>query len=239
MSNLSRLIRQIDTQLEELERNYSHMEANAQASEAAKAKMATRIEDLKAERADIESQIPAEWEERHKAYLQLAGAESRARTQYRRAADGSYEGIAEVRRLLSQAGAVEAARADIEALRPLIEDGDAEAAQEAIKLVEEQLGALDDVSDIRSPLSKARRALKPGEEDRAEALAKLEESLAAHGEESAWRNAASAALGDALETYDLAIRDTFGLRQQPRLDEETAKAVAGCMAHHRDISLNF
>ena len=239
VSNLQRLIRQIETELEGLERDASHMAANPNASDAAKARLADRKALLENERQSIEAQIPADWDEKHKAYLQLAGAENRARMQYRRAADDSYEGIAEVRLLLAQADTIAAIRPEIEALRPLVDNAGGAEVQEAIKLVEERLGALDGASDIRSPLSKARRAMKPGQENREEASALLDESLAAQAVEAEWRSNAAAAIGEELDSYEATIRDSLGLRQQSRLGEEMAKEVAACMAHHRDISLNF
>ena len=42
-----------------------------------------------------------------------------------------------------------------------------------------------------------------------------------------------------LAEYEKKIRDTIGLRQQPRLPREQALFVAGCNADHRDISLSF
>ena len=38
-----------------------------------------------------------------------------------------------------------------------------------------------------------------------------------------------------LQTYEAAIRDTIGLRQQARLSNEQATSFAGCLARHRDI----
>jgi len=42
-----------------------------------------------------------------------------------------------------------------------------------------------------------------------------------------------------LATYEAAIRETIGLRQQERLPRDQALLVAGCSSGHRDISLSF
>lgn len=54
-------------------------------------------------------------------------------------------------------------------------------------------------------------------------------------------NQASAAreLSSALDAYHLAIKDTIGLRLQPRLTRAQAKDIAACQSRHRDISLHF
>ncbi|MCB9942719.1 MAG: TRAP transporter large permease subunit [Geminicoccaceae bacterium] len=239
VSDIQRLARQIETELDDLKRESTLIAANSSDESAAATRMKERIVALENEHAAIVSQIPTEWPDKHKAYLKIVGTENRARGQYRRAVDDAYSGIAEVRLLLSQAEQITAVRGDIEALRPIVESGDITAAQEAIGKAEDTLGALNDVGPIRSPLSKARRALKSGPEMREEALGLLDQSLEAQAAEAQWRTAAAASVGAALDGYDLAIRDTFGLRQQSRLGEDQAKEVAACMSHHRDISLNF
>ena len=57
--------------------------------------------------------------------------------------------------------------------------------------------------------------------------------------ELAWRQKATGELLTGLETYEAAIRDTIGLRQQPRMPREQALELVGCTAEHRDISLHF
>jgi hypothetical protein len=41
------------------------------------------------------------------------------------------------------------------------------------------------------------------------------------------------------ESYEASIRDTIGLRQQPRMPRQQAIELVGCTAKHRDISLHF
>jgi hypothetical protein len=67
----------------------------------------------------------------------------------------------------------------------------------------------------------------------------LNQAVAAFEADIAWRRQAERDLKPGLDAYDAAIRDTIGLRGQPRLPEEQALYVAGCSAGHRDISLSF
>jgi hypothetical protein len=57
--------------------------------------------------------------------------------------------------------------------------------------------------------------------------------------ELAWRQRAKVELLAGLEAYELAIRDTIGIRLQSRLPHEMALDLASCTAEHRDISLHF
>ena len=57
--------------------------------------------------------------------------------------------------------------------------------------------------------------------------------------ELAWRSRAAPDLAPGLAAYEHVIRDTIGIRQQDRLTAEQASALSGCLAVHRDISLNF
>jgi hypothetical protein len=54
-----------------------------------------------------------------------------------------------------------------------------------------------------------------------------------------WRAKAKDELLPGLQTYEVAIGGTIGVRQQPRLPEAEAKEIVGCLSQHRDISLYF
>ena len=117
-----------------------------------------------------------------------------------------------------------------------------EQATEAIKEAERALNELNGTGDIVSPISKARRAFRvregetPDRERAASLLAKAQEKFQA---ELRWRQRAARDLAPALAAYDDAIRGSIGLRLQKRLTTAQAKNTAECLAHHRDISLNF
>lgn len=110
---------------------------------------------------------------------------------------------------------------------------------ETIKLAEDALGELDGISKIKSSLSRARRALKDDEPDRAKAEGELDKALALYQEEVSWRQQAADQILPALNDYDATIRDSIGLRMQTRLTTAQAEEIAACQSIHRDISLNF
>ena len=107
-----------------------------------------------------------------------------------------------------------------------------------IKLVEKKLGKIAGTNRIKSRLSKARRFMKRAKPKRARAIKELDKALKYYVEEVSWRST-NRELSQGLAAYDVAIRDTIGLRLQERLSEEQAEAVASCQSLHRDISLDF
>ena len=114
-----------------------------------------------------------------------------------------------------------------------------DAAMDRIEEVRGRIGAIEGAGEIRSLLTKARGAIRSRTPDPEEMSRKLAEAIAAYEAELAWRERARREIGDRLAAYDAAIRDTIGLRGQPRLPKEQALYVAGCSAGHRDISLSF
>mgnify|MGYP005757151133 FL=1 len=60
-----------------------------------------------------------------------------------------------------------------------------------------------------------------------------------YNKEVSWRSAAKQDLMPKLQEYNLAIKETIGLRLQSKLTKEQAIYVSRCNSVHRDISLNF
>ncbi|MCB2056255.1 MAG: TRAP transporter large permease subunit, partial [Geminicoccaceae bacterium] len=233
VSAVERASRRVARRIAELDQ----ARARTRDDEARIARLTERIEAATAERDALEAQIPAEWPERHAAYLTLARAENAARQRYRRTADEAYTALADLRRRIDQADAVAALAHAIEALQPLVR-ADAGAAIPAIEQVMDEVGALDGTSAIRQALSTARRALRD-DADTERASREIAGALEEQRTEAQWRTAAARTLAEPLARYEASIRDTIGLRQQPRLNDELAARIALCTAHHRDISLNF
>ncbi|MEZ5660370.1 MAG: hypothetical protein R3E83_18090 [Burkholderiaceae bacterium] len=114
-----------------------------------------------------------------------------------------------------------------------------DAAVEAIEAVRAELAKVEGADDIRSELSKARRALKARTSDPQGAIDSVAKAMAGYEAQMAWRNDAGKRLLPELERYEAAIRDTVGARLQPKLSREQALSIATCSAGHRDLSLSF
>ena len=113
-----------------------------------------------------------------------------------------------------------------------------EEAEELVNELSKAFGRVDGAGDVKSALSKARRALKNKNPDPVKAMEEYEKAVAAFEAQKIWR-AEAASLKPGLQAYLDGIAETLGARQQPRLSEDQALYLAACTAGHRDLSLNF
>ena len=197
------------------------------------------IAELKKEVTAIEAEIPADWAAKNKAFAALQKAETNARRQYRRAADGAYTPVQKAVSAIAGTDALIALGDRVKGLGVIIDSQEAKAAAAQINDVSKALRQVEGVSDIRSALSKARRELRRRTPNTAKAKAAFDDAVKKYEAQVAWRQRAKTELLPGLNAYEEAIRGTIGLRQQPRLPREQALFVAACNAGHRDISLSF
>ncbi len=197
------------------------------------------IEKAEAAITDLQNQIPESWAGVNKRYADLENAEEKARRDYRSNVDQAYKTIAELREVIDGADELAALEPQMTALETAIANEPDEAAMERIEQAEKALGKVAGTSDIKSKLSKARRALKGNEPEPEKAIQLLSEGLTVYSAEVDWRRRAAAVIAPALASYDHAIKDSIGLRLQRRLTDDQVKAVASCLSVHRDFSLQF
>jgi len=234
---LQKQMRKLDEEAEVLSKQANFLNDESEADR--RAELEAQIEELHAERDAIAAQVPASWEGAYGTFKALVGAEDKARATYRRAGDGAYETAAEFLAVLDANEAFFALETDLNGLEGIIADGERQAAEDAVDAASKAFGAVEGAGDVRSALSKAKRSLRDGKEDREKAGAEWSKAVAAFAEQAVWRKAAGGDLKAGLQTYVAAISDTIGSRQQPRLSREQALYIAKCDAAHRDISLNF
>ncbi|MEM8790707.1 MAG: TRAP transporter large permease subunit [Pseudomonadota bacterium] len=235
-------VRQIEADIRRLEEEIDRLSTNARRAEEGsprQARLQARATGLAAERDALAATIPAEWAEVNGAFSQLVRREQRARNSYRRNVDDAYEPLVEARAIIGDTERLGELLPMIEGLPAQIEGLDPESAQETIREVERAVRELEGTGDIRSALSSARRALRPSRPEPEEAAEAMTEALSLAQADLAWRSRAAEDLLPGLEAYDAAIRDTIGLRGQPRLPREQALYVASDSAGHRDIALSF
>jgi tripartite ATP-independent transporter DctM subunit len=231
--------RRIELEIEELDQDVIRISRSENPDQDALERVEARIENRKAEIADLQSQVPATWTEANKTFTDLDKAEEKARRSYRSNVDQAYETIAELRTVLEGAEELAALEPQLAALEEEVAHNSPEDATARIKESEQLLGAIGGTSAIKTKLSKARRALRGNNPDPEKALQELQEGLQIYSSEVDWRKQAAGELGPALATYDEAIKDTIGLRLQRRLPPEQIKSVASCESVHRDRSLQF
>jgi tripartite ATP-independent transporter DctM subunit len=229
-------------ELEAAQRRVGQLERQAPDQVSTIERLKERVEELQAEKAALEAEMPAEWDQAHGEFKKLLSEEKRAYLNYRRIVDNAYEPIQTFMRVLRGADALAALEDEIKGLEQVIRTSDPEAAMEKIQDLESRVGDIAGADDVRSALSKARRELRSTntrQPDPDQALAEHAEAVAALEADIAWRVEASNSLLPQVEAYEDAIDDTIGLRQQARLPREVALFVASCSSEHRNISLNF
>ena len=232
-------IRRVDRELQRLGQERSRLSHDESATDADHASVGRRIAEAEARRAAIVEAIPDAWDGARARYVELADVQAKARRTYRQTADSSFTTVADLRALVEDAAALAAFGPALGELESVLASSSPDEAMEAIKQTSREIGRVAGSSKIRSPLSKARRALRGGSPDRAMAAELLAEARALHAEEVAWRTRAADELLPGLTEYANAIRYSIGLRVQERLRPDQVPEIAACQSFHRDISLHF
>ena len=228
-------LRELDIEIEELETTARRAEDGS----TRKSRAEERIAKLTAEREELQTKIPAEWDAQYETFSKLTGAESNARRTYRRTADKAYSAIPKVMEVVGDEEALRDFGDTLRSVKAEVSGLEPKAAEDFLKGIEKQLGAIKGTSDTKGLLAKARREIKKKNGDPEKASGFLDDALTAYDEDLSWRAKAKTDLLPELVTYRDAIKDTIGLRGQDRLPREQALFVASCSAGHRDISLNF
>ena len=233
---IERQIREIDAELDEDRTALSRTPADA---ERRRARLEARIADLEAQRAELEASVPADWNERRATFVELTKAETAARTAFRRTADDTYAKAVATRETLAATPAFLALADRFAPLRARIEAGNPKETQGEVKDLADAFGDVAGSDSVRKELNRARRSLRR-RPDIEKALASFDKAVAAYEKQVKWRSAADEAdLSVGVGRFEAALRDTVGLRQQPKMDRDQALYMAACQANHRDLSLQF
>ena len=236
---LQRDIRRIDAEIEEIESRISRLASATDAERANLPNLEARIREIQAQKKNLEVQIPESWAGISQTMQALQKAEDKARQTYRRNVDSAYAPVGEIVAIIAATDELQAVRAQIEAMKDIVQTAEIPEAEARFKDIEKLVGQIEGARDIRSLLSKARRAIKAKTPDTEKSVAFIDQALEAHDAEINWRAQAKEQLLPGLNAYEEAIRDTIGLRQQSRLPTAQVKEIVGCLSKHRDISLYF
>lgn len=235
--DLQKGMRKLDTEIEELEKSIRFMTDESEAD--AREKIEAHIAELQAEKALIEAEIPESWEQTHTEFATLTKAESNARNAYRRAADNAVEPVMEFLAIIDANEAFASLETQLRNVSDTVTNGDRADAEAAVQEIGDLFGSVAGARDVSSALSKSRRALREGREDRDKAISEYAAAITAFEEQQRWRNVAQNDLKAGVTAYSTAISENVGSRQQARFSRDQALFLAGCNAIHRDLSLNF
>ena len=151
--------------------------------------------------------------------------------------DDSYNGIEEAMSIISSGDGFVAFQPVLAELMTTVKTLDGKPQEQAIKDASKMLGNVAGSSGVKSLLSKARRAYKKDNDDKADKLMAEARDLVAA--EISWRESATRDVLPVLATYQQETAENVGLRGQDRLPEFLVPRISRCRSVHKDISLNF
>ena len=199
------------------------------------------VNQLDGQYANIEKELAGHEEGSRTDIKALVNAEQKARRVYRNHVDNTYKPVAELLTLIEATSALVEYEQELTALESLITSEVTAATAKSriaqLKASENRLIKIPGTHQIKSQLYKARRALKKGDIDKALGFYLKAKTL--YITEVSWRQRAKQELLPLLQSHEAVLRDTIGLRMQPRLSLDQAKFVAKCQSIHRDVSLYF
>ncbi len=231
-------IHNLERRIEDLDKKYNRASSDG-ASDAQLSQIESDAKQLEQQKSELEAGIPSGWTDARKQFLDLAKAEKTARTKYRRNVDNGYEAVQKLNLMLAQAEEFATHEPGLSSLLHTVHQESHETAMSIIKEVESGLSAIEGTRQVKSLLSKARRALKGAKADPDKSLDFIKQSLTTFNADIEWRRKAKVTIGAELEKYDDLLKKSIGIRLQPRLTTELAEEIASCRSVHRDISLNF
>ena len=234
---IEKKIRRVQAEIDKLQTRIGRMRDESQA--AARSALEADVAALNSEIEHLQDQIPEGWADANKVFLELTTAENSARAKYRRAADAAYETPLEILAVLDANADFTALEGQLRGLKTTIETVPESDAHELVNEVSKAFGKVDGAGDVKSALSKARKALKAKKPDREKAMKAYNDAVSEYDSQVTWRSEADATLRPEINKYLDAVRETLGIRVQDRFTREQALSMAACSAHHRDISLNF
>jgi len=208
-------------------------------AEARKSVIVERIDALQTEIQTLEDTIPAEWDAENQRHVELQQVETKARNDYRRAADGGYEASREIVDILGGTDALRELGSAIPDMKTLMASNEPADLVDPLEVLADQFGAIAGADKIKSAVSKARSALRKSTPNPEAAMESIDTAMEEYAAEMQWREIAVPALYTELTAYESVMKDTIGIRQQDKLSRKQALSVASCSSHHRDLSLNF
>jgi len=233
--SLQKNIIKIDVELKKTKRDIDTRKSNSRTFDDLVAFAA----ELKAQRQQLESAIPASWKVENDKFANLMKAEKVLRRKYQRTTDQAYEIVAELISTISSVDKLAGLGTALSQLGDEISGLKSKEASKAIGVFSRQFNSIAGTAAIRKQLSRARKALRGKKANFEKAQKSLAKAVNVYQKDLQWRQRAKAELLPGLQAYEAVIRDTIGLRLQPQLPREQALIIAKCNSVPRDISLFF
>ena len=231
---IEREIRRNDSDVENLNIELKNLEQGTSSRSYKK-----QIENLEADREVLIASIPTEWPEKLAEFRDLQKTEKAAYQKYTRSAQSAYQPIAEINFILEANADFEALKGDLMATKGQVRDNEPADMVDSLGALGKLFGRVAGTDDIKSSISKARRALKSRTPSKEKAQRELDKAIAAYQAQVGWRTQGEITILQNLSEYESTMRKTIGIRDQAKLTREQSLFVAKCQSGTRDVSLNF
>jgi len=230
-------IRRAENETKELKGSLAYLKSEVDVDQ--REQVIAKMKSLEKEIVHLKAEIPVEWKTTYKTFSKLTKAENNSRRMYRRAADKSYEPVAEIVQIIEENDKLLNLEPDLISLRELINNDVNGNSLLEVKKLAKKFARVKGASAIQSSLGKVARQLKPGKVKLEKALKEYEKSLKIFVTNKSWRIALKANNHKDLKAYLSGISESIGARKQSQLTRNQGLYLAKCSAIHRDISLNF
>lgn len=232
-------IQRIRTEIEEYEELIDDARFDDLITDSDIDKAEQSIENLRADIAELEQDIPDGWTEANTAYQQLLKDHKFARLRYQNHVDNVYRPIQEIMEVIRNPQRLSDMQPVIEGIENIIRTEDADTAMDRISEVEDRLFEIAGAADVAGLVSKARRALRGSDPDTVEAVLYKNRAVEQLLQDVRWMRQANESVLPALEQLDEELALTIGARLQSSLTRKQALSIASCKSVHTDVSLSF
>jgi len=185
--------------------------------------------------AQLKSEIPVSWNKDYDTFKKLVDSETKARNEYRRAADDAYEAASEVALILASTKSYRELQGPLKELNSIIKTAPLPEAEKAVKNMERTVRGVEGTNDVKKQLGIVKKSLGKRKLDRKKALKDFEKVLEVYSSQLKWRAAAEGVLGNDIDSYITALSRTIGTRQQDALSREQALYLASLYKNLRVI----
>mgnify|MGYP001445974482 FL=1 len=208
-----------------------------------KNKIELKIEDIKLEIDEISKSIPDTWETKNSEFEKIKKAKNTTSKRYKRNVDDAYDLLDQFALFIVDVDKLKEVSNDIKKLEMTVEkENQTKNYEESISIMDGLFDKLSETSGMDAFLDSVDELFSEmdSEEINAEEVKiKSDAVIELYNKEVSWRSVAKQDLMPKLQEYNLAIKETIGLRLQSKLTKEQAIYVSRCNSVHRDISLNF
>ena len=208
-----------------------------------KNKIELKIEDIKLEIDEISKSIPDTWETKNSEFEKIKKAKNTTSKRYKRNVDDAYDLLDQFALFIVDVDKLKDVSNDIKKLEMTVEkENQTKNYEESISIMDGLFDKLSETSGMDAFLDSVDELFSEMDSEEInveEVKIKSNAVIELFNNEVSWRSAAKQDLMPKLQEYNLAIKETIGLRLQSKLTKEQAIYVSRCNSVHRDISLNF